>query len=493
MPVAADVIVTSAADAGAGSLREALLMVGTGGTIGFAPALAGATLRLGTTLPITRTTIINAGAAPAFTIVGGRAVRVFEVSAGVEATFIGLTVAQGRAVGSGTSPGGAINTGNDAKLTIRSCTFRGNVADIGGAIRAGYDTETIVEDCSFYDNNGDGGGANNGFSAGAIATNGHGLLTIRRSRFERNHGHSGGAVYNLLQPLLIEDCWFNGNTSSGPGAAVFTDEGNWVGPGATVGGTITVRRCWIENNRGHEVGGALFLWANPLDVVTVEDCVLRNNRVDRGGDWNDAKGGGLRTRGILTINRCAFVGNISAGQGGGAWLDGDGPFLIENTTFSGNRVTDDAGGALNLNISGPLVMRHCTLVGNFAQRACGAFWLPSETAPVTLYSCIVAANSAGTDHGQDQIGYAPHDGGGNVEFPAPVGGGRRVASGGLLADPMLSSIERDDRMFVAPLLPGSPAIGRGIATGAPATDARGAPRDVPPDAGAFEAAPGGGG
>jgi len=486
--------VSSAADAGSGTLREAIALAAEGEVIAFNSTLAGATIPLASTLTLTRRVTINAADAPGVVIDGGSAVRLVSVASGVDATFVGLAMRHGHAVGGGNSPGGAINTGNDARLTIRHCRFEDNVADISGAVRAGYGTFTIVEDSTFIGN--DGSGAGNGFSAGAISTNGHGDLHVRRCWFEGNHGSTGGAIYNLLQPIAIEDCIFFDNRSDGPGAAVFTDEGNWVGPGATVGGSIAVRRCWIESNQGHEMGGALFLWANGLDTVLVEDAVLLDNTVGYGGPGNDSKGGGLRTRGILTINRCTFVGNQSEQQGGGAWLDGDGPVLIENTTFSGNRVTNDQGGALTLNVAGSATtsIRFCTITGNHAGRACGAFWFGDPSLPITISSSLVANNTAGQDHGQDQVGYQPQDGGGNIEFPAPVGGGRKVAAGSLVVDPGLAALGLSGHMYVREPVAGSPAVNRGIASGAPALDARGASRDASPDSGACERAmPGGGG
>ncbi|MDA3962997.1 MAG: right-handed parallel beta-helix repeat-containing protein [Planctomycetota bacterium] len=486
-PASTTATVTSLADAGAGSLRQTLSEVGPDATIGFDASLSNGRVQLTSTITLSKDVTLNAAAAPGLTIDGGGARRLVQVQTGVDAEFVGLAFTGGRAVNGSNSPGGAINTGNDATLTLRHCTFTNNVADIGGAVRAGYDTDTLIEDCTFINN--DGGGARNGFSAGAVSTNGHGVLTVRRSWFEGNTGHSGGAVYNLLQPLEIEDCVFLSNSSSGPGAAVFTDEGNWVGPSATVGGSIAVRRCWLENNHGKEVGGALFLWANKLDTVLVEDCVLFDNSVRNDGTSSAAKGGGLRTRGILTVRRCSFVKNLAEQQGGGMWIDGAGPFLIENCHFSNNTVERDAGGAMNLNVSGPILIDHCTIVSNFAGRACGAFWFGNKDLDITLRSSIVAFNTAGQDHAQDQIGYQPKDGGGNIEYPAPVGSGRRVAAGSLLTNPQLGALQNLDYMLTMTPEPGSPALGHAVPNAPPKIDIRGYTRDGSPDSGAVEREP----
>jgi hypothetical protein len=491
---AADHLVTSAADSGAGSLRAAIAAAAPGDVIALASTLAGATLRLTASLSVPQgrdLTLVGVDA-PGFCLDGQNQHRILAIARETEVELIGLCFRHGRApTGNSQQPGegGAIKAGDHGALVLRHCRFEDNLAERGGAVRAGYGTELTVEDCSFLRN--DGSSLRDGFSAGAIATFGHAALVVRRCWFEDNRGHSGGAIYNLLQPLTIEDSTFLFNWSSGGGGAVFTDEGNWVGPKATTGGHIRVRRCWVQDNHSVGVGGGLFLWANRLDEVTIEDCVLAYNRVDRSS--GGAKGGGLRTLGRIAISRCAFVGNTAAQQGGGAWLDGDGPITISDSSFSGNQVVDDAGGGLILNhrsTAEPIALKHCSFVGNHAGRACGAFWLPRATNGVSIVNTLVVDNQAG-DHGQDQIGYPPEfDGGGCLQWP---GSGGTIAASRVVADPLLGTLDQDGAMLFHPLLPGSPAIGLAVEGAATATDSRGLARDGDPDSGAAEAEPAGDG
>jgi len=476
--------VTTNADGGAGSLRSVLSSADAGACIGFDASLVGKTISLDSALIVRRNVSIDASEAPGVTLSGNNRVRIFSVWADVNLTLFGLRVVDGRSTGGGSEPGGALGTGNNCTLTVRQCLFRNCVADCGGAVRAGYGTRTTIEDCTFLNN--DGSGADNGFSAGGISTNGHGELIVRRCMFVGNRGYSGAAIYNLLQPVLLEECVFVGNISDKDGAALFTDEGNWTGPGASVGGHIIVRKCWIEGNESRELGGGLFLWANPLDTVLVEDCVLRKNIVKLGGQWNDAKGGAIRSNGIFTVRNTAFIENTAEMQGGALWIDGNGPHQIINCTFWRNRVTDDAGGAMNLNVSGPVHITNCTIAENFSQRACGAFWFGNPDLPITITNSIIANNTAGSDHSQDQVGYAPIDGGGNIEYPAPSNGARRIAAGSTIADPLLGPLSKAGSNLVLPLQSTSPAIGLAVAAQAPAVDARGITRDASPDAGAFE-------
>jgi hypothetical protein len=484
---APSITITSAADSGTGTLRNALAQAAAGATIAFSPDLADSTIKLKSQLVVKKQVVIDGIAAYGITIDGQAGTRIFDVYANGNATFIGLRLIRGKAVGGGNSPGGAISTGNGSSLTIRYCAFERDTADIGGAVRAGYETRTTIEDCTFFGNSGER--SNNGFSAGAVSTYGHGDLVIKRSLFVRNTGYVGAAVYNLLEPVLLENCVFMGNRSSTGGAALFTDEGNWGGDSTRAGGHIIVRHCWMEDNLSHEEGGALMLWAFGRDTVIIEKSIFRNDTILNGGQWGASRGGAARARGILSIRECTFMGCISLGQGGALWLDGDGPIDIVNCTFYRNRVTDDQGGAMTLNV-GTTVKRvsvtNCTFSENFSQRACGLMWMGNPTLPVTFTHCVSVNNRAGTDHTQDQVGYQPIDGGGNIEYPSPAPGANKVAQGSVVKDPLLDSLAMSNGFLVLPLKSGSPAVGIAVSAKAPSADERGVARDQSPDAGAFE-------
>ncbi len=97
----------------------------------------------------------------------------------------------------------------------------------------------------------------------------------------------------------------------------------------------------------------------------------------------------------------------------------------------------------------------------------------------------MAFNRVREDRAQDQIGNAPTDGGGNLEFPEPLGNGRRVAKTGLLTDPLFGELKLENNTMTLPLTELSPA--RGIATSTTSVvDGRGFIRDGAPDAGSYE-------
>jgi hypothetical protein len=126
-------VVTSTADNGAGTLREALANVCTGNTITFNIAGPGPhTITLTTgELAVTKDVTINNNSGKSITISGNNASRVFNINTGKTASIIGLTMTGGASA----NDAGAIL--NDGSLTIVNSTLSGNAAvNDGGAINS---------------------------------------------------------------------------------------------------------------------------------------------------------------------------------------------------------------------------------------------------------------------------------------------------------------------------------------------------------------------
>ncbi|MBF2000098.1 MAG: DUF4347 domain-containing protein [Synechococcales cyanobacterium M58_A2018_015] len=484
------ITVTSAADNGPGSLRAAIAAAPAGATIRFAPTLANQTIRLTSgQLNILKNLTIDGSGAPNLTISGNNASRVMFVEKnGLNLTLRNLTIANGNT----RDEGGGVQVRMFSNITVENCRFLNNKGGVGGAIRIGYGGKGTILN-SVFENN-DGTSLRSPQSGGAIATyggggpGGQGFLVVRDCRFTNNRGVNGGAIYNLLMPMTVENSVFLNNSSAGHigGGAVFTDGGNPVGPGTTRGGTITVRGSWFEGNRTAGEGGALFLYGYK-DKILLENSTVINNAATPDANGR-ARGGGLRANSELTIRNVTFANNTSAKQGGGLWLDGNLPMNIINTTISGNRATQDAGGGIFLNTRTPNVnITNATIVNNSAGRASGGLWMNLDASKRTRLSNSIMANNTAGDPKQHQIGYAPIDGGGNLEFPGPLKHARRVARSSIIADPKLGSLQNMNGRLVHPLLAGSPAINAGRSSTAPPTDKRGVQRDARPDIGAFEA------
>jgi len=173
------ITVTNINDTGTGSLRQAIADICPGGTINFASSLAGQTITLASELGLYKNLIIDGSAlSTPITISAdtdhnglGNA-RVFTVNQDVNATFINLTIANGR----NTFGGGIYNRGT---LTVTNSIFSDNIAVYdGGGI---YNTHTLTLVNSVFSNNSafqSGGGI---YSSSTTA-----LMTVNNSVFSGN-------------------------------------------------------------------------------------------------------------------------------------------------------------------------------------------------------------------------------------------------------------------------------------------------------------------
>jgi predicted outer membrane repeat protein len=172
------IVVTSNADSGPGTLRQAIADVADGGTINFAGPM---TIHLASTLTLGRDVTID-GTGHDVVISGDTNndgsgdVQVFHVNSGVIAALQHLTVTKGHANG-----GGGVYS--DGALTVTNCTFAGNSATYGGGIDS-HGASLTVTNCTF---------------AGNSAAYGGGIHskvgTVRNCTFSDNSAVSGSAIF----------------------------------------------------------------------------------------------------------------------------------------------------------------------------------------------------------------------------------------------------------------------------------------------------------
>ena len=127
---AATITVTSTADSGTNTLREALANAANGDTINFTVATpATITLTTGQLLVSNSVTILGPGSAN-LAVNGNAASRVFNITNAVTVVITGLTVTNGLV--SADAGGGIYN--DSSTLTVSNCTISGNSAGDGGGI-----------------------------------------------------------------------------------------------------------------------------------------------------------------------------------------------------------------------------------------------------------------------------------------------------------------------------------------------------------------------
>ncbi|MBY0514122.1 MAG: right-handed parallel beta-helix repeat-containing protein, partial [Gemmataceae bacterium] len=216
--------VTTAADTGAGSLRDAITQ--SNGSTGSLPNVINfdatffstpRSITLGSVLPtFTQPVTLNGTTARNVVISGNNAVQIMRTGTAAGVTLNDVTLANGRG-----SPGGAVYVASGNALTLNRSTVTGNVSSgSGGAVYFFSGGTFNATGCTFSNNQGGGSG--------------------------------GGAVYFWAAVTsTIADCTFTGNTttSSGGGGAIRLN---------SFSGTLNVRNSTLTGNTATVgTGGAI--------------------------------------------------------------------------------------------------------------------------------------------------------------------------------------------------------------------------------------------
>lgn len=272
-----DVTVTSTADSGAGSLRKALGSVCVGGTVRFAPALAGQTITL-TSGPLTlgKNVTLDGSGAPGLTVSGGGSVRVFEVSAGVTAAINDLTLTNGYGF---QLAGGVLNNGalTLERVTVTGNTMTTNAGDFwqgGGGIYNGDGASLTLMDSTVSANYA-------GWSGGGIYSFFNTTTTIVRSTISGNTSGDVGGGIRSLGNMTITNSTISGNTSTGwHGGAIFHTDGN-----------MDILNSTIANNKGPDwAPSAIFngSFGGPAPTLRLTNTIISGNQWYACDHWTGA-------------------------------------------------------------------------------------------------------------------------------------------------------------------------------------------------------------
>ncbi len=264
------ITVTNANDSGAGSLRQALVSLCSGGTITFGSDY---TIPLGSPLTVGKNMTID-GAGRSVTISGNSDgdgdgdVRVFFVGSGVAATLAHLNIVSGTVGGgttcSSTNCGGGIY--NQGTLAVLASTIAGGSALYGGGI---YNQGTLTVQASTLANN------YAGYGGGGIYN--QGTLTVQTSTLTGNStGYSGGGIYNNHGNLMVQASTL-ANNEAGAGGGIANDSGT----------ALKVYYSTLSGNRAGNGGGGIRTYGTWLDLF---HTIIANS--PEGGDCVHTSGGG---------------------------------------------------------------------------------------------------------------------------------------------------------------------------------------------------------
>lgn len=370
---AATITVSSIADGGPGTLRDALANAADGDTID-ASSVTGTILLTNGELLVTNSVNI-VGPGPDLLAVnavrsrpnGGFSLsrRAFHIGSNIVVSISSLTITNGAILGNG---GGIWN--DHAMLTVNNVVLTGNSANTdayGGAIYNDQGRLTITA-CTLRSNYAYNGG-------GAIYNNGNGgtaTVQIANSAISGNRTDGdGGSIHNDARfggnaSVEIEDCTVNGNTGIG------------IYSGANSGGTASVQivNSTVCGNSGSSGGGILSLaFYRSFASLQITGSAVSSNTANLwggGGIANYCQDGSFAG---VEIVHSTLSGNLTP------WGDG-GALLSESR----------AGSSAAVNIRDSTMDHNCAS-GGYAVYNHGAYGV-ATTATAEIVNCTLSGNSA---------------------------------------------------------------------------------------------------
>jgi Bacterial Ig domain/Calx-beta domain/Bacterial cadherin-like domain len=257
-------IVTSTADSGAGTLRDALANVCDGDTIAFNLGGAGPhTITLTTgELQVDQNVTINNNSGESITVSGNNLSRVFNINAGKSASLIGLTISGGN---SGNDGGAIIN---DGALTIVNSTLSGNAtASDGGAISTTATGTSLTLINTTISGNSAGGSGGGLIVLGGTMTSINSTITSNVADSDNNALGDGGGIRAHAGTITLKNTIVAGNFNE-DGASDAADD---------ISGTVDAASSFNLIGTGGSGGLTNGVNNNQVGVADVDLGPLANN------------------------------------------------------------------------------------------------------------------------------------------------------------------------------------------------------------------------
>jgi predicted outer membrane repeat protein len=176
----------------------------------------------------------------------------------------------------------------------------------------------------------------------------------------------GAALYEeSCSPLTVDSVVITGNTSTGGGGAIYTQDNltirnsivtnntSGTGAGMYVDGDLVMEGTVVSGNTSSGDGGGIYV----TGTASITTSTI-------GGNTAAANGGAIAAGGSLTIANSTLSGNSAGGHGGGVAVTGNGTVLIANSTITGN--SGSVGGGLDAIGNNDVTLDQDTIVGNSA-------------------------------------------------------------------------------------------------------------------------------
>lgn len=311
----------------------------------------------------------------------------------------GVTIRNGRAVGSGQNANGGAVYCVGASPSFVDCVVTNNVCgELGGGFYF-RNSSFLLAGCTITNNEALPYSSSGG---GVYCELGSPLIENCNISFNRIDQGTGGAIRAQGANVVIRNCWIEGNNGDAAVAggvlladctvvrnacrfgvsgvidvldSTISENAGCCESNGGVSNAQRVARCLITNNRGGGVQG------DYTTAMIVEDCMLVGNTR---GVW-------FRDQGILRVSNCVIRRNQGR-DGAGVFGDGSGSTcLIENCVIEEN-VAPRNGGGVAVQDYPTLTMRNCVLRRNRAAERGGALY--AYRGRIVADNCTIRDNDA---------------------------------------------------------------------------------------------------
>lgn len=428
-------LVTNLNDAGAGSLRQAVIDAnGSYGldVIEFQAGLSGTITLTSGDIDIYDSLVINAPVPSVITVSGGFSgpnpvrgggyERVLSMRGGLgtperggpaepfynltSVDIVGLTISDGY-----DSNGGGIFA-YDVELTIRDSVITSNQSYGSNAGGGGIDHNLGVLrilDSTISGNTASGGGGTVTSNGGGIRLN-NASLVIRDSYLNSNYANDdgGGLHADRVYSIAITGSTLDSNQAGESGGAIDIGSYSYYTPGPNEGstGSQLIADSTITGNTAIEEGGGAI---NIYDGGRYGDALTLDNVSLTGNISQDSDGGAINVeeegRSLFVLNNTSIMNNTAYNNGGGIRFaaDGDGAALIvDNSTISSNTSESDGGGIFFYSEDASLSIVDSTLSSNYASSDGGGIAMYFNYAtyqPFEIINTTISNNTAGDSGG----------------------------------------------------------------------------------------------
>lgn len=499
-------VVTSADDAGAGTLRQAIEDADANDeadTISFdLPGAGDTTIALDSQLDITAADDLSIDAAGDNNVtISNASGRVFYIdSAGGNVSLANMTLT---GAAGADEDGGAIQSVSNNSLQLDNVSIENSTASVGGAISMEDGNLHLLNSSVTGNTAGDTGAIRSvggdvevtgssvegneatEYGPGGIQTY-SGKVTLTDSSVSGNTGsdYGSGGIYSYSGDVTLSGSSVSGNMSGGDGGAVYTNSGK-----------VTVTNSTLSNNTTAAGGGGVYSYSGAVDVT--DSTIAGNQATEYGGGIHANEGnvtitnstisgntaaesGGIRAvSGILTVTRSTLSGN-TANEYGGAISAFSGSVTVTASTISGNTATAYDGGGIYSDAAA-VTISNSTITANDAGESGGGIFMGNRDAdaPLTIIGSIVANNTsavAAPDLIPDPdavvtveyslVGDNTDSGLNEAPIGSPDASGSLIGTSDNPIDPDLGPLQNNGGTTEThALLPGSPAIDGGISDG----------------------------